>query len=339
MSLGKFHIAQVSFIKPILNELEGSGCNIQKISRNTGLSLYDLNNLENYIPIPVLYKVLNNICQTEGINNLSSTFDDVLRVTSLASWGEMIAFAPNVLSACRLAEKHGDALLSNERIGLEVNGPVSTYWQIFDDGNQDGKEQVDYIALTLALNGFRLANGDNWAPLELHFQSDRVDDLSHMLPESSNTKVYFNQPRSAIVFPTRLFNLPMLQNGSSIISSYKHENISSLKTKVIKLLDANKRHALPNLQVIADQFEVSSRTLQRHLSFEDSTFERIIDEWRFLRTLEMIEEPSHKIVEIAQKIGYANTSNFNRAFYRWTGTSPSHFREQLAKMSSNDNIL
>ncbi len=329
MHSSKFNIAQVSFIKPILDELEASGFNPRDIYKSTGLSRYNISDINNYIPVPILYKVLNRICKKENIRNLSATFNDVIKVTSLSSWGEMIAYAPDVYSACKLAEKHGDTILSNERIGLDINGHISTYWQKFTDEYQEGKEQMEYISLSLALNGFRLAGGQKWAPLELHFQSDSVDDLSHLLPENSNTKVYFNQPRSAIVFPTNMLMMPMLQHEKSVPKQYEHSNFSSLKSKVLKLLDANQKQMLPNLQVIADQFGVSPRTFQRYLSSEDNTFSSIIDDWRLMKAIEMIEDPSYKIIDIAQRTGYANAPNFNRSFYRWTGTSPKKYREQL----------
>lgn len=329
----RFNIAQVSFIKPILNGLEATGCNIDKISKSTGLSNYNIENLNNYIPVPILYKVLDSIRSNHGIDNIAATYDEVLKVKSLSSWGEMIAFAPNVLSACRLAEKHGDALLSHETIGLDINGPISTYWQDFSDTYQKGKEQMDYIALSLALNGFKIACGEDWEPLELHFQSKEVDNLDNMLSENSNTKVYFNQPRSAIVFPTRLFNLPMLQNKDARLNQYIHLDFSSLSSKIIKLLDANRNVSLPNLQVISDQFNFSSRTLQRHLSAEDNSYESIIDQWRFSNSLKMIEETNLKIGEIAQRMGYANAPNFDRAFARWTGVTPTKYKEQLVRMS------
>jgi AraC-like DNA-binding protein len=39
-------------------------------------------------------------------------------------------------------------------------------------------------------------------------------------------------------------------------------------------------------------------------------------------------DPDHHIIDIAYELGYADPSNFTRAFRRWTGVSPSCFRVQ-----------
>ncbi len=329
----KLNIVQVSFIKPILNELQRLGCNIDGISKSSGLSNYNLEDLENYFPVPILYKVLSNISKQQGITNIASTFEDVIKVTSLSSWGNMVAFAPNVISACELASKYGDAILSNETIGLDIDGPISTYWQVFSGKDQSGKEQVDFKSMSLALNGFKIACGEDWEPLELHFQSKEINDLGGIISENSNTKIYFSQPRSAIVFPTGLLNLPMLRKENPNIKNYIQQDFTTVSSKINQLLNANNRCQLPSLDVISEQFDMSSRTLQRYLKAEDITYEHIIDQWRFTNSLKLIEHSNYKINEIAQRMGYANASNFNRAFIRWTSTTPANYKEQLNRMS------
>ena len=329
-----FHIAQVSFIKPILNELEISGCNLEKIYRSTGLQNYNLDNSENYIPVPILYDVLNNICKQEGINNIASTFYEMLRVTSLASWGNMIVYAPTVLDACKLAKKYGNTILTNETIGLEVNGPVSIYWQDFSGPfHKGGMEQMEIIALTLALNGFRIACGEDWQPIELHFKSGEIKSLDRILSVGSNTRVLFNQTHSGIVFPTKLFNLPMILNENSTINEFIPINYSSLSTKLNKLFDSNNHVSFPSIDSISEQFNVSSRTIQRHLAIENNSYEKIIDQWRFTNSLKFVEDPKIKISEIAHHLKYTNASNFIRAFKRWTGLTPARYREISVKMS------
>ena len=44
-----------------------------------------------------------------------------------------------------------------------------------------------------------------------------------------------------------------------------------------------------------------------------------------------LADPKLAIFEVAFLLGYSEPSAFNRAFRRWTGTSPSDFRRQAAR--------
>jgi len=45
----------------------------------------------------------------------------------------------------------------------------------------------------------------------------------------------------------------------------------------------------------------------------------------------MLEDPSLKLEEIADRLGYSTPANFTRAFRRWTGSAPGRFRARPAR--------
>jgi AraC-like DNA-binding protein len=90
---------------------------------------------------------------------------------------------------------------------------------------------------------------------------------------------------------------------------------------------------------------MSVRTLQRRLAETGVSYSDLVDEVRLASALALIDDRSIKFSEIARKLGYADAANFDRAFRRWTGHSPSQVRAfdrksriDLAKMRTSNSF-
>jgi AraC-like DNA-binding protein len=77
---------------------------------------------------------------------------------------------------------------------------------------------------------------------------------------------------------------------------------------------------------IADQLNLSLRSLQRRLRDEQTSYQQLLDETRLELALQYINRTSLSVAQIAPLLGFSDSSNFNRAFKRWLGISPSKYR-------------
>ena len=84
---------------------------------------------------------------------------------------------------------------------------------------------------------------------------------------------------------------------------------------------------LPSLEAIAERFCVSSRTLKRRLADKDTTYREIVESVLKDRAIQLLRYTNQSVSEIAFELGYADLSNFSRAFRKWTGKSAGEFRE------------
>ena len=88
----------------------------------------------------------------------------------------------------------------------------------------------------------------------------------------------------------------------------------------------NNRGAFPNADEMAARLGLSVRTLQRRLSEQGRHYQEIVDEVRASLAIEFLENTSLSISEVAERVGFSEASNFRKAFRKWTGHTPSHFR-------------
>jgi AraC-like DNA-binding protein len=71
---------------------------------------------------------------------------------------------------------------------------------------------------------------------------------------------------------------------------------------------------------------MSSRTIQRLLKKESTTFATLLDDVRINLAKQFLSDPRTDLTEIAFLLGFSELSTFSRAFKRLTGQSPSQYR-------------
>ncbi|WP_299772615.1 AraC family transcriptional regulator [uncultured Tateyamaria sp.] len=81
-----------------------------------------------------------------------------------------------------------------------------------------------------------------------------------------------------------------------------------------------------NLVGAADAMNMTPRTLIRRLKDDGTSFQAIKDGLRRDIAIRSLRAGLKTIEEIAQDVGFSSSANFHRAFQRWTGSTPSHYR-------------
>jgi AraC-like DNA-binding protein len=141
---------------------------------------------------------------------------------------------------------------------------------------------------------------------------------------------------SAIVFPSELLELPNVRTGlpdDDAIIDVNGETTLPDPRDTVKCVEHLIRLALlegrPRVDWVAQKMDLSGRSLQRHLSAQNATFEAVTDRVLARHSMTLLEQREMPITELALQLGYADPSHFVRAFRRWTGQTPGEFRRSL----------
>jgi AraC-like DNA-binding protein len=81
---------------------------------------------------------------------------------------------------------------------------------------------------------------------------------------------------------------------------------------------------------VARELGMSRQTLYRRLKGEGTTFEELLDAKRRQLAVRYLALDRSSVKAAAYKLGFSDPAAFSRAFKRWTGASPSQFREAPA---------
>lgn len=87
-----------------------------------------------------------------------------------------------------------------------------------------------------------------------------------------------------------------------------------------------------NAVAAAERIGIHRRTLSRWLQSEGTSFKRIADEARFGVAKQLLADTNMSLAEISAALGFSEPAAFTHAFRRWTGTTPSSWREKLLEV-------
>ena len=77
-----------------------------------------------------------------------------------------------------------------------------------------------------------------------------------------------------------------------------------------------------DMEVVAKELCMTSRTLRRHLADQGTSFRALRDEVLMTLAEELIGTARMKLAEVAERLGYSDAAAFSHAFKRWKGVTP-----------------
>ena len=119
----------------------------------------------------------------------------------------------------------------------------------------------------------------------------------------------------------RLYEILRLRMEDLLPHEESDDLVGKVREEVARLLSEG-----APLAEVAKRLGVGARTLQRRLRDRGLGFNGIVDDVRRERSFLYLQREDLTVSEIAFRLGYSEASAFDRAFRRWSGTSPLQFR-------------
>jgi AraC-like DNA-binding protein len=129
--------------------------------------------------------------------------------------------------------------------------------------------------------------------------------------------------------PLRTGNSELAQSLDQVMNDYllrlRRDDLPQQVRKVIvRLLP----HGDVPQTVVAQELGMSVRNLHRHLLKHGASFKDLLDHTRRQLAFDYLRQSHCSVNEVCYRLGFNEPSSFNRAFRRWTGTTPGQWRQQ-----------
>jgi AraC-like DNA-binding protein len=195
-------------------------------------------------------------------------------------------------------------------------------------------ESVDCLVAAY-LRMCRSLSGREFSPLRIDMRRARpskIEDFEALL----RAPLYFGAPQTRMIFDAasieRVLNAgnPDLarHNDAMPLQYLSQIDRQNIQVRVREILLQRLPGGEPSQEDVADLLTMSARTLQRKLGDSGNTYKGILDETRRELALAYLSAPRYSISDVTYLLGFSASSCFTRAFRRWTGQSPSGWRER-----------
>jgi AraC-like DNA-binding protein len=244
-----------------------------------------------------------------------------------------IVSSTSVLAALRRIERYSSIVSTDGRFVLVRREPlVSLETRSSDLTVLPGTAYLDAAAVAICRILSQCA-GPSATPLMVRLPHDRPDAPMAPYREAFGCPVEFDAPEAAFVFDAQaaaqavLSGNPDLAAEADRLAARYMEGIAPdtaaarVRAQLLKAMPAGD----VDQQGIARALNQSTSTLQRRLREEGTSYQQLLDATRRELALDYLKSGRHSLADITFLLGFADQSNFTRAFRRWTGKTPRQY--------------
>lgn len=277
-------------------------------------------------------------------NNKSPQRDFLLRVTEhfhpcvFHALGYAMLSSSSLFDALQRIVKYNQAVSNSNTLHLEQNSSNIELTMQVQHYQQTKRPVIDTIGIelyfTTVVHIARQILGPEWTPEKVYFEFAKPHTNTSLLGQFFNCPIEYKAANNGMVISQDSAHMPSI-SGDAEVAHLHDKMFDEFLFRVNKEFIGNIVHyeirkrlpqGAPTQTELAKVLGLSLRNLQRRLNEQGTCYKTILENIRRKLTMEYLEHPHLSVTEIGYLVGFANVGNFNRAFKRWTGQTPSEYR-------------
>jgi len=322
-----------TYARLICAHLRQQGFDNETILQGTRLQWEQLLGGNRYLSLEQLARLLRRATELTRTPWLGLDIGGITSVSAHGALGYAIVSAPNLRVVL-----HTLARFTRLRFQL-VNVVISETDEHFTVSMEELAELGDvrefihsallvtYLQLVDTVTSQRLRN----IQIELPISRPQWADVYQ---QRCGCPVMFDAPAFRLQMPVSVLDTPCLTADAGTFRTALRDcenqlrqldNGGALSQQVSNCL-LNSSDGYPGLDEVASRLAMSRRTLIRRLKIEGTSYQELLDGVRQELAAWYLLETTVAVEQIAERLGYQDTSNFSRTFRRWFGMTPHAMR-------------
>ncbi len=311
----------------------GLGMDPVSMLRHVGLDPSCLLTPDLRVPEISLANILEASSKSSEGHSLGLLMGETWRLSDFGVLSMLLQHQPTLRQALQAFQKYRHLLSDSVVVDIAEHPQLTVLQCALVTGRTHPGRQPMELAVAALLSLCRHSLGRDWMPRRVHF--------THAAPASTliHQRVFgpfleFGADFDGLVLgkdeldrQNVLIDPGMARYARDFIELQPRSGAPKVSHGVLRALHLLMPRGQHSIEQISQHLGVSPRTLQRQLEQEGANFQSLVNDVRREQALRLIEGQAHSITEVAQLIGFAETSAFSRWFSRQFGVSPSRWKK------------
>lgn len=331
-----------SWARSIVEALSAKGADVQAVLEEAGMSLEDFRDPNSRHPIPTTSRLWRAASKAVGDPSFGLFASKHVHLTSFHALGYAVMASATLRDALERFVRYGRVLSDATSPSLRVEAEGARLVLERRPGEfQPADEAIDAV-MSLIVRSCRLITARR---VQLISVSLRRSEPADPTPYAKvfRCPIEFGAIHDEVVVARTWLDEP-LPTANPVLASHNDTaarrylasiEVGNTVDRVRATIAERMSSGAPTPDAVARALGMSVRSLQRRLHELGTTYAQLQSETR--RELACAHLLNHDctVTEVAFLVGFEDSSAFARAFRRWTGVSPSTYREREAAGKSS----
>ena len=315
------------------------GLNPQSLLRRCGLDPVVLRRRDLYVPYARFAQALNLAASEASLPSFGLQLIEYHDYLVLGPFGLLLAQADNFAEVLKLTQQYVHLHAQGIALRAELESDqLRVEYHLQLQGSVDLR-QLRELGLGVVQRSMATLFQADWQPRQLlisHACLGEPADYARVF----NCPVQFERPFSAFIVDADTLGLRPVEQRSQLKSHLIEEFAESqqlpadIPGQIHYILQSILSTGEASLGVVARLLDQHPRSLQQALQAQGQSFRRILDQVRYAEAKQQLRLSTKSITDLALNLGYADETAFSRAFKRWSGQAPQHWRKQAVAARS-----
>ena len=321
--------------------LQSYDVDAERIVRDAGVEVAAFVDPAARSPQPDLERLVALAIKETGDECIGLRFSDYVHPTTFHSLGVALLSSHNLREFCQRLQRYYSFLTTNEVVEFEEVG---------DEGHLIFRSAVQLANSSVARAFIEGSMATMVRFIRFMYRPDytpqRVEVAWEVPPGYTDYYVrYFGRDvefdtnqnvlslaRADLDFPLPAANAELARQNDEVVLEFlarmkKGDLPTQVHARLIQLLPSGSC----SKEKVARGLGMSVRALHNRLSDAGISYQRLLDRTRQQLAEQYMRQQNLTVSEVAYLLGFSDGSNFSRAFHRWTGISPTEFRNTIGR--------
>lgn len=335
------HRLPARYYARLFEVLAETGVDTNRLLTVAGITRSELEAADGSLALAQVEALVHEAIRVTGRTDLGLDFARALKLTSHSTVSYAILSSPNAGYALRMVARFFSLILPSFRMDYAADDRriQLTATPVWPQSRPSLALHLEVIAAAVYLE-LRELVGRNLPPCDLYYSFDEPPHAARY-DQYQEIRVHYgwlDRPGFRLEWPAAMASWPLALSDPTALK-LAEQRCSELVDKAratghvaawVRMIMREARGGSPTMIELAGALNLSTRTLDRYLKKEGSTFRALSNQASHEKACMLLRDQQFSVTQVAFELGYTDVSNFARAFRRIEGASPGEWQKRRA---------